>query len=1043
MERVCDECGLPVPAGAAGCPRCLLGLALTVPSAVAGAAAPVGVDRVVGRIGSYDLLEVLGRGGTGTVFLARQPGTGREVAIKVLSWRAEEVDGAMDRFHVEAAALGRLRHPGIVTVHEVGVDGGRPYLVMERVRGGTLSERVSERPLAPAEAARWVLAVGEAVAHAHEAGVWHRDLKPGNVLVDGQGCPRLVDFGLARLAEAQMRRKPGQRWMGTPGHLAPEQIDPRRYPEGPWTDVHGLGSLLFHLLTGRPMFHAAAVEETLRQRLEGEALSPRVLNPAVPRDLEAVCLRCVALDPGKRYATVAELNHELRRYLEGRPVQARPVGPGERMFRWARRNPGLAGVGLVMGLVLLGWMGTASVLWRRASGEASRAKAALGRLETARIGDHLTDGHRKAALRLLAGQIATAPDDRLVAARIRMSVGRGPWALPSARVEEEEPMERMQGEPRERDFWGSLAGGEKVTARWTHSSGAWEAVGTSQGRMRIFRAGPEAQAGPWMRHEQQVTDLEFVGDSGKVVSSSRDGSVHLWDGTTGELLRSAPRMSSWAMAVAVRGDGKQVAYGGANGEVCLWDPWEGGVQQRWMHAQSVRGLRFSGDGSRVLSWSQDGRMQVVRNGVLEQGGLWAGGVPVSAEFWKDGSGLWVEVAGGARRSWELVPALAVDRRWPHEQLLSAEWVGGTGRVMGFGGDGIVRFWDVKTGFLQMATPALPCPLVWASSTPDGKHLLVTGRDRVHRWWDLEKGTVEEWIPRVTRGPWRTVVDGDRIRFAVLGWDGDVHVRGVDPGRAGDRVLSMGFPVASGAFDPSGRWFVAGTRGGGVQLWEVDSEARRWVQEVSGETAVGVGFSADGNSVWVSTQEGRLAWLGILTGDVRWEARVPVGGGISAHDPVSRRVAAVVDGVRVRVWETGVEAGKPVEFWHPSRVSSLAWMEGKRLLAVGLEDGGVWVWDTEREAVLGEPFRVMGRVGRLAFSRDGRKLLVGGPDTVNVFGLDAECGPAPDWVAGFVAWLAGDGGGQETVERWRERLRGEPDGEWVRWAGQVVGPGGRH
>lgn len=1046
MEGRCDECGSVISCREMGCPRCLLGLGLTSPSRAGGAVdgeGEPGGQGAVGRIGVYELLEVLGKGGTGTVFLARQPGTAREVAVKVLALRAEDADRAMDRFRVEAAALGRLRHPGIVTVHEAGVDAGRPYLVMERVRGGTVLEHVDGQPLMPMEAARWVLSVGEAVAHAHEAGVWHRDLKPGNVLVDERGCLRLTDFGLAQLAGGWGEVGGGARRMGTPGHLAPEQIRPGGYEEGPWTDVHGLGGLLFHLLTGRPMFVAATVAETLRQRLECEVASPRVLNPAVPRDLEAVCLKCVARDPARRYAAVAELNAELRRYLEGRPVLARPVGVGERLVRWARRNPGLAGVGLLAGLLVTGWMGTASVLWRRASGEAWQAKLALGRLETARIGERLTDGHRNAALRLLAGQIAVAPEDPLVAARIRMSVARAPWAFPSAREGGGEGVERRTRERAGEVGPGeSLDEGEQVTARCRHRSGRWEAVGTSFGRVRIAGGGVEGKPGPWMGHEQQVTDVDFVGDAGLLVSSARDGTVHLWDGTTGELLKSAPRMSSWAMAVAVRGDGRQVAYGGANGEVWVWEPWGEGNRVGWAHAQAVLGLEYSADGTQVLSWSQDGRLHVVRNGLVEHGGLLAGGVPVSAGFWSEGNGVWVAVAGGGRRSWELVPAVAVERRWPLGEMLSADWVGGAGRVMGFGGDGVVRFWNMETGLLEMETAALPCPLVWASVSSDARHVLVTGRDRVHRCWDLDQGTMEEWMPAVRRGPWRTVADGQRNRFAVLGWDGDVHLRGVGPGRSGDRVLRMGAPVASGAFDPSGRWFVGGTRGGGVQLWDLGAGTCGWVAGLTGETVVEVGFSADGEEVWVSTLEGRLAWLGVMSGAVRWEVRIPAGGGVSAHDPVSRRVASVVDGVRARVWDPTGRAGSPVEFWHPSRVCSVALQEGTGLLAVGLEDGCVWLWDTERGAVLGEPFRVGGRVGRLVFSRDGRNLLVGGPDSVTVFGVEGEFGPAPGWVAGFVAWLGGDGVVHESVEEWRERLGGERDGEWVRWARQVLGDGQR-
>ncbi|MCW5557977.1 MAG: serine/threonine protein kinase, partial [Verrucomicrobiae bacterium] len=301
----CPRCGGPRDALAQGlCPACLAAQWLA-PDRHDETVSPDPPDAMPGRwLGGYELLEELGRGGMGVVFRARQPGLGREVAVKLLRDAALAGGTERRRFQAEAASAARLNHPHIVAIHQVGTADGRPFLVMELVAGHNLAELTRDGPLSARQAADLTAQLADAVQHAHARGVLHRDLKPSNVLLDAAGAPRLTDFGLARPLDTDSSiTVPGQ-VLGTPGYLAPEQARGAA-GAGPPADVYGLGALLFHLLTGRAPFVAASAAEALAQVLNEEPLSPHLLNPAVPPDVAAVCLRCLRKEPGKRYASAA------------------------------------------------------------------------------------------------------------------------------------------------------------------------------------------------------------------------------------------------------------------------------------------------------------------------------------------------------------------------------------------------------------------------------------------------------------------------------------------------------------------------------------------------------------------------------------------------------------------------------------------------------------------------------------------------------------------------------------------------------------------
>jgi WD40 repeat protein len=308
-------------------------------------AAPAGVP-------GYEILGELGRGGMGVVYKAYQPSLKRFVALKMVlaGQHADPTD--LVRFRQEATMVARLQHPNIVQIYEVGEHDGLSYLALEFVEGGTLAKKTAGLPQTPREAARKVELLARAVEYAHQRGVLHRDLKPGNVLLTPDGAPKLTDFGLARELGGEGMTVSGT-VVGTPGYLAPEQAEGGKAALGAATDVYALGAILYSLLTGRPPFQGASRLDTIRQTLEREPTRPGQLNPKVPRDLETITLKCLQKHPARRYASAAELADDLHRFLADEPIRARPVGRLERFGRWCKRHPGVATLTGVAALLLL------------------------------------------------------------------------------------------------------------------------------------------------------------------------------------------------------------------------------------------------------------------------------------------------------------------------------------------------------------------------------------------------------------------------------------------------------------------------------------------------------------------------------------------------------------------------------------------------------------------------------------------------------------------------------------------------------------------
>jgi serine/threonine-protein kinase len=322
-------------------------------SSVVGASAAGPDDAELPQLSGYEVLGVLGKGGMGIVYKARQRGLGRAVAVKMILAGAHAGARVRGRFRREAEAVARLQHPGIIQIFEIGEHEGQPFLSLELVEGGGLDRRLREAPPSAREAAEMVRRLAEAVAYAHRHGVVHRDLKPANVLLTADGTPKISDFGLAKYLEEEGGQTQDGAVLGTPGYMAPEQAQGRVGEIGPAVDVWALGAILYELLTGRPPFKGSTVWDTLQMVRTTEPVAPRQIRSRVPRDLETMCLKCLEKEPRKRYATADDLAEDLRLFLAGQPIRARPVGAAGQLWRWCRRNPGVAVLwGLILALLV-------------------------------------------------------------------------------------------------------------------------------------------------------------------------------------------------------------------------------------------------------------------------------------------------------------------------------------------------------------------------------------------------------------------------------------------------------------------------------------------------------------------------------------------------------------------------------------------------------------------------------------------------------------------------------------------------------------------
>jgi len=351
-----------------------------------------GVLREYPSMAGYEIVSELGRGGMGVVYKARHLGLDRLVALKMILAGPHAGPKDLGRFRQEAEAVARLRHVNIVQVYDIAESEGRPYFALEFIEGGSLAQHLAGTPQPLGPAARLIETLARAIHYAHQRNIVHRDLKPANILLQkeegrrkkrGEGreprdeitdlssfLPKITDFGLAKRLDVHTSGTQSGEVVGTPSYMAPEQATSGPKGVGPASDVYALGAIFYEMLTGRPPFRGPTALDTVLQVLHEEPVRPSHLRPNLPRDLETICLKCLAKEPGKRYANAEKLADDLQRFRQGKPIKARPVGIHERLWKWARHRPLTAA--LVAGMMSIALVGFGGITWQWQ--EASRAR---------------------------------------------------------------------------------------------------------------------------------------------------------------------------------------------------------------------------------------------------------------------------------------------------------------------------------------------------------------------------------------------------------------------------------------------------------------------------------------------------------------------------------------------------------------------------------------------------------------------------------------------------------------------------------------------
>jgi WD40 repeat protein len=553
------------------------------------------------EIGDYELLKEIGRGGMGVIYQARQRSLDRVVALKLIRAGALAKADGVARFKQEAAATARLRHPGIVAVHDVGEHEGHHFYSMDLVPGRSLAAALHEGPLAPRPAADCVRAVAEAIHFAHERGVIHRDLKPSNILLDGEGEPHVSDFGLAKLLQSDSELTLSGAVLGSPSYMPPEQARGQHAEVSARSDVYALGAILYECLTGRPPFAAATPLETMKLVVEQDAIAPRAINPALPRDLETICLKCLQKAPSHRYATAQSIADELGRFLRNEPIQARPSTMLERSWKWAYRHPAraalaaLAVVAPAVIITVLMVMGgklayernialqhgrTANTAATRAETEARQANDA--RAETRQnlyaadmlLAQHaLDDGNLGLARRLVD---AYRGPQRMTDDALRMTIGTPSPTPPSGRGNEVQTQ-------KDRDLLTPAAISADLRGfEWRH---LWKRC---RGEQLYTLHG----------HSDGVYCVAFSPDGTLLASGDEKGAVKLWDVASRSLVATLAPSQVRIVRVSFSADGQALATADYAARIKIWKlslhkvVWSG-------QASRPEGVQLSPAGTRI------------------------------------------------------------------------------------------------------------------------------------------------------------------------------------------------------------------------------------------------------------------------------------------------------------------------------------------------------------------------------------------------------------------------------------------------------------